>query len=429
MRFIQLTEAKARIDHPEDLIFLSQNTKGISNALNALSYIVHHPNVVSLKIDGSPALIFGRDNFGFTVTDKAGFAKRDGTGLPRTQQELIQMLYNRKPNEIGREIFATNIGECWNFLERLTPNDFVGYLQGDLLWIGTPMVTNGNITFKPNKITYSIPIIGSLGKQAATSRMGFVLHSYFAKREQAEPRAINLDQLNLKKVPGLLILDCQINLPNQLNWPTAIANKITTVLSNSTADINELLNPITLRSLGISDFADLCKKFLAQRASLGQTTTGNLEQEFFEWIQSDSTKLTDRKRANLILYCSSNSKACRAMWAAEAGIIEIKHSLYTQLELQTNTLIHAELRGKPQHEGFVVETPYGRIKLVNRAEFMRREDMKISEILTPLEEDASGGATSSGSIASVTSPFGRVLSREPNLFGYNPKPKTKKRKK
>lgn len=46
-------------------------------------------------------------------------------------------------------------------------------------------------------------------------------------------------------------------------------------------------------------------------------------------------------------------------------------------------------------------------------------------------ESATGGATASGSIASVASPMGSVISRTPNLFGYIPaetKPTTKKRK-
>jgi hypothetical protein len=49
--------------------------------------------------------------------------------------------------------------------------------------------------------------------------------------------------------------------------------------------------------------------------------------------------------------------------------------------------------------------------------------MKIKELL----ETATGGATSSGAVASVANPFGIVM-RQPSLFGYvpakkNPKPR------
>lgn len=54
------------------------------------------------------------------------------------------------------------------------------------------------------------------------------------------------------------------------------------------------------------------------------------------------------------------------------------------------------------------------------------------EVLRRLLETASGGGTSSGSIASVSAPIGTVIRRmpsEPNLFGYVPKAKTKKKRK
>ena len=52
--------------------------------------------------------------------------------------------------------------------------------------------------------------------------------------------------------------------------------------------------------------------------------------------------------------------------------------------------------------------------------------MKISEILEPsnrsnnsnISENATGGSTGAASVASVAQPFGHVMSRQPNLFGY-----------
>jgi hypothetical protein len=69
--------------------------------------------------------------------------------------------------------------------------------------------------------------------------------------------------------------------------------------------------------------------------------------------------------------------------------------------------------------------------------------MKISEILAPsnrsnnsnISENATSGASSAGGVASVAQPFGHVMSRQPNLFGYmaplrkKKKPATKSSKK
>ena len=63
-------------------------------------------------------------------------------------------------------------------------------------------------------------------------------------------------------------------------------------------------------------------------------------------------------------------------------------------------------------------------------ELMRRLRSTQAESVK-LKEYASGGATSSGSIAGVVNPIGSTISRTPNLFGYIPQqvPLKKKRKK
>lgn len=56
--------------------------------------------------------------------------------------------------------------------------------------------------------------------------------------------------------------------------------------------------------------------------------------------------------------------------------------------------------------------------------------MKISDLYgKPLGESATGGATSSGAVATSVNPFGIVM-RRPSLFGYTvPKKQTKTHKK
>lgn len=52
--------------------------------------------------------------------------------------------------------------------------------------------------------------------------------------------------------------------------------------------------------------------------------------------------------------------------------------------------------------------------------------------LVDIAESASGGATGTGAVASVSSPMGTVIKRmpnTPNLFGYIQKPKKKSKKK
>ena len=83
MRFLEfkqpLREMEARIQHAEDLIFF-QGSAGASRAIEALrSMTGDNHKAVTLKWDGSPAIVFGRDENGtFVFTDKGGFMKKGG---------------------------------------------------------------------------------------------------------------------------------------------------------------------------------------------------------------------------------------------------------------------------------------------------------------------------------------------------------------
>ena len=79
-REFRLVESKfslkegARIDHAEDIIF-DEGSRGAIRALEALKQMEQggHKNV-TVKWDGSPALVFGRNEAGeFILTDKSGF--------------------------------------------------------------------------------------------------------------------------------------------------------------------------------------------------------------------------------------------------------------------------------------------------------------------------------------------------------------------
>jgi hypothetical protein len=367
-----LSEAKARIEHAEDLVFM-HSIDGVNRTVMALKHVVHDPAAVTIKIDGSPALIFGRDRQGFTLTDKAGFSKPDG--LPRTAQALMNMLYLRRPNDPGRLQFAQNVSSCWLYLEKLLPKDFQGYLQGDLLWVGRPKQYSNNWEFTPNKITYHVPMQSQLGQQIASSYMGIVIHSYFAQQYQDEPQAIDQNLLGLNPVPGVALLDCQLPSDIQLSWPNGLEKQINSLVQVHKDDIALLLSKPHLAAAQLSDFNALCKRFLAWRASKGLHHNNNLGQEFLDWVSNSPVpRLTVKKRANILVYASRNQQAFNAMWQIVSHVITLKHRMYQQLETHANQRITAYLRNKMQHEGFVADTPYGRIKLVNRAEFMMADE-------------------------------------------------------
>ena len=55
--FVQML-TEARTPHPEDFIF--SGSESAIDAINGIVSIVEHPQSVTIKWDGSPAIVFGR---------------------------------------------------------------------------------------------------------------------------------------------------------------------------------------------------------------------------------------------------------------------------------------------------------------------------------------------------------------------------------
>lgn len=369
-----ITEAKARIDHPEDLVF-DEGSVGAKKALAAMVHAAEEPRSVSIKWDGSPAIIFGRDYApGMVLTDKSGFNSKKPGGMPRSTDDVRQMLFMRKPNEPGRELYAESIAKLYPLLDNAVPDDYKGYLQGDVLWTSTPQIVNGNYVFKPNKITYSIPVDSLLGKKIRNSVAGIVVHSEFDEHSTDDSRAIgNVSMLGLKDIPGLVIMGPEIHDLEVVHVPTNIKNAIDLLIAKSKSEIDTFLDFEQLRAAKLSDLNSKMKQYLARRASHGIRGVTNAKHDFITWIKSPDSKLTDNKRTNMLDWISQHEHGYNAIWAIIEQLVKLKDYIRNNVDKQVGNTIGAILHGQHGHEGYVADTPVAKIKLVDRPHFMRKE--------------------------------------------------------
>ena len=99
MRFFDiqmLMEAEARIQHAEDIIFV-EGSKGAMRVIQALIGLEKQGHkATTVKWDGKPAVIFGRNTNGdFVLTDKSGFSAKGYDGKPTSADDLENMLGQR----------------------------------------------------------------------------------------------------------------------------------------------------------------------------------------------------------------------------------------------------------------------------------------------------------------------------------------------
>lgn len=370
-----ISEAKARIDHPEDLVF-DEGSAGARKSLRAMLDAAQMPHTVTIKWDGSPAVIFGRDDDGFTLTDKSGFSSKKIAGTPRSAAELNNMLFMRKPNDPGRQQYAAGIADLFNPLERVLPKEFRGFLQADLLWQGRPRVIDGNYVFTPNKITYSIPVDSDLGQRISTSHAGFTLHTRYDSREDDEGRAIgDINQLGLRDDPKMVIMGPEIRELQHTHISPRLASAMEAAIKSAASSIDSFLDQIGLRANGISDLPDRMKSYIANRASSGKGGLDDAAQDFVRYINEPSTKITSSKRVNMLRWIDSHQAGYMAAWQISAQLLKLKDLIKQDIDRQIMGRggVEASYQGVAGHEGYVADTPNGKIKFVDRPHFMRKE--------------------------------------------------------
>ena len=337
------------IEHLEDLVF-RRGTAGVRQALDIIQHAAESPSTTTVKWDGKPAVIFGRKpaTGEFVLTDGAGFEARGYDGLA-TSPDMMSDIQSRRGGD--RSALVNVYRQLWPRLEAALPTNFRGYVKGDLLYMSTPPVQAGNYVFRPNTVEYRIPAKSSLGQRIGDSDIGIAMHSMYA--DQGDP-AQPLSRVSFQDVPGLLLLEPIRSRGIDVD-PQQI-QQIQRVLTSQGRDIDILFNPAELRAQQITDLAKLCVDYINHR--IGTGNFDNLLSGFGAWLE---TKVTPRKFRNIIEYLrspASNTQAISAAFALFLMLHDLKMSVLQQLDQQS-----------PGNEGWVMATPAGYAKAVNRFDF------------------------------------------------------------
>jgi len=335
------------IEHLEDLVF-RRGTQGIKDALEIVKHATAEPRTVTAKWDGKPAVIFGRkpSTGEFVLTDGSGFEAKGYDGLATSPRMMADIQSKRS----GDRTELINIyAKLFPVLEAALPAGFRGYVKGDLLYMQTPPVVAGNYVFKPNTIEYKIPAKSALGQRIGNSEIGVAVHSMYADRGDARQP---LTGVTFNEVPGLLLE--KPASPRALQTETNAEKRLRQLIKTQGKNINTLFNPAELRAHKITDLAKLCVDFI--NTKVGAPLNGaTLLPEFGTWLQS---KVTPSKFNNIVEYLRSPTSNTEAIAAAFEAFI-ILHDLKMHLLRQADT-------EHPGQEGWVMATPAGYAKAVNR---------------------------------------------------------------
>lgn len=363
-----LTEG-ARIQHAEDILFW-EGSAGAERVINSLEQLQQQGHKdVTVKWDGSPAVIFGRDSDGnFIFTDKSGFGARGYDGKAKSADDLEAMLKNRpgakNPDDKKRANylqFVDNMGSIFDLFQQAVPESYRGLFKGDLLYFSTPKIADGHYVFKPQLVEYSVAVDSELGEKIGKSKTGVVIHRQVDPDGTEKP----LEDINIFQGNDVLVVP-PITAEKPVKVDTKGIQLLKSTLQKYGSKLDELLNQQELRARQLTNLPDILYAYCNSKVD---TDFSNLGTDFPQWMES--SKLSARKKQNLTEYLSQHKDAFSALWIMYNTIVKVKDDIINKFD-QQGMVVKQNIPGHGEGgEGYVMAHPDGDIKLVPREFFTK----------------------------------------------------------
>jgi len=336
--------------HLEDLVFVSGKA-GALKAADILDGLGADSGDVAIKWDGSPTVYYGREPDGtFVLVGKNGW----GRNMSTSSDDLRKFILSTGKGEDWRQEFASGMAAMFDIIKKDFPQDFRGYVYGDLLYHpGQPYQTGNEITFTPNKVTYTVDPNSDIGKSISQSKVGVTLHTKYsefgAKAGEPIDNVSEFDSSDVFTI-GQTYVTHQPTIDSK--GPDAIrasANKY----GNA---IDEFLAP----QKGLSDLRNIIYTFVNQMVKAKNIDAVN-SKGFFNWIQS--SKVSSNKQAKIANMNDQNPSALAGIFELVNTVMAAKNDVIDQLDAAPAD-ITSTTDGQRGGEGYVAQN--SKTKLVPR---------------------------------------------------------------
>lgn len=360
--------------HIEDLAYI-YGPEGAIRAIERLIRINQDSGHMEVKWDGSPAIIFGRDERGqFHFGDK--FSRQ-----LNTSSEMLYKQYEPKDaNNDDRRKFAGEMMALYKLYEEATPIDYRGFLECGLLYKIKPSLENGEFSFQPNTVIYHVDANSKLGQMISHSTSAAAATAYFkiipgmgGQREAVGDKYVGIGSRHVLIIPPKFT-------EVQATVPIEKLKRVETFIKQSAPRMEEFLTPSEewVQTFKNSEQAGPAWRQVIYKYVNSQVDTpgalDSLGSNMAQWATTDVI-LTTRRRPIAIDKIKSSQSGLRATFLVVRAIMHLKDMVIDQIEKPTlgSLGIRAELPFDygSGGEGFVSDPAGGvqPLKFVKRSGF------------------------------------------------------------
>lgn len=358
-----LTEG--RIVHPEDLVF-SEGIPGARRAVAMLSSMAGGKELTTIKWDGFPALVFGRNVDGtLLVTDKHMFEKKDGSGRVTSPEAFLA--YDQARGADRSDLYG-KINLLWPALETIIPAKFRGFYMGDLLYAGRPQDVGGAYVFKPNTVTYRVKDTSPIGKRIAHSIAGIAVHTFIPGIGEPDQPLKGLG--GLPSDGPIWFVTGEMPVP-KVTIDTKAVQQTNNVINQYEAAVTDFIGQLNvLKAKGV---LGAISTYITSKIASG--SFANMLDGFYQYLPS---KLSGTAYAKLLgteqdgwLY-KEGAQGLAGIFEIWVALYNLKMNIKQQIDAQSGASgIEAFTGQEPGHEGYVVGGGEEKMKLIDRLGFSR----------------------------------------------------------
>lgn len=337
-----LTEAATvgrEYQHLEDLVFVD-GSEGANKAADILDKLGTDSGDVAIKWDGNPTIYWGREEDGqFVLVGKNGWGRNKSTN----SDDLANFIKSSGKGEDWREKFGNDMAEIFNIMESATPQDFRGFVYGDLLYHpGKPFSsTDGSIQFTPNLVTYTVDTKSPLGERIANSKVGVVVHTKY--KEFGSKSGTPISDVQELNSPDVVVLG-QTYVAHQPKVDTSEVKQIRDMVAKNAQIIDQFLAPVA----GLSDMKNIIYTYVNQMTRSRQLN--NLEKGFFDWLKN--SKVSPNKQTKITQMNEQMPNALPAIFGLVKKIMTVKDHIIDQLD-NADADVKQSTKGEKGGEGYV----------------------------------------------------------------------------
>lgn len=396
---IRLQEAEGKNTHMEHVEeeALNRGKEGAEYAINQMMLFAdmlkgrtNKKLRVSVKWDGAPAIVCGVDpeSGKFFVGTKGVF---NATPLLGTSHEEIDRLY-------GKSGALPKLHLAFDYLGKL---GITGVLQGDFMFDESTrreeeIDGEAMYTFKPQLITYAVPVDSDIGKRIGKAKFGIIFHTNYEGNSLADAKAnYDVDVNKLKRSSDVWFDDAFFkDVSGSVLMTKEETAQVKKDLADAVAAYKAVPNAVWEAMKTNDDFIANFKIWINTNIRQGKLAgdPGEFLNGFIDWyrarIEGEIAKLKNQdpekpavknrlqKIQNNMNFINTNRKGLSGIIIFMTEITNLKKMFITKLN-NIESIAHfyktADGYEAGSPEGYVaIDHVGGAVKIVDRLEFSRR---------------------------------------------------------